>query len=71
MRPELEWQRPAAEPFADEPAADFDFVDPDVSDLPPELDFERLPRWMRSVPEQGPPDEPEFEAGSGPAADFE
>ena len=71
LRPELEWQRPPSEPFLDEPPPDFDFVDPTVSDLPPELDFEQLPRWMRAVPEQGPPEELEFQAGSGPADDWE
>ena len=56
LRPALEWQRPSEEPAADALLAgdDFQFADPDVSDLPPEIDIEQLPRWMRAVPEQGP-----------------
>ena len=43
-----------------------EFADEAASDLPPELDWAALPRWMRAVPEQGPPDEVESQAGSGP-----
>ena len=70
---QLSWQRAPAEPSLDEPQASFDsdIVDDVASDQPPEVDFEQLPRWMRAVPEQGPPDELEFEAGSGPADDWE
>ena len=65
-----EWQRPEEAPALGEPqqdpSSDLDFIDAPPSDLPPEQDVAALPRWMRSVPEQGPPDEVECEAGSGP-----
>ena len=67
-----EWTRPAAEPALDEPQLEsitgFDFMDEPTSDLPPELDWAALPRWMRAVSEQGPPEEEQCEAGSGPDA---
>ena len=46
---EFGWLRPPVKPFQDQrPAGDnFQFLDPDASDLPPELDFEQLPSWMR------------------------
>jgi hypothetical protein len=43
-----------------------DFIDAPACDLPGEVDVAALPRWMRAVPEQGPPDEQECKAGSGP-----
>jgi hypothetical protein len=48
-----------------------DFVDAAGSALPAEVDLDALPRWMKSVPEQRPPEELEFEAGSGPASDWD
>ena len=69
-RPWWEWRRPAVTPHFEPPPprfeADLEQVDEAASDLLPELDWAALPRWMRSVPEQGPPDEVECEAGSGP-----
>ena len=69
-RPWWEWRRLEAAPdFEPSPLhfeADLDSVDATPSDLPAELDWAALPRWMRAVPEQGPPDEQECEAGSGP-----
>ena len=53
------------------PVGEADFVDAAVSDLPAEVDLAALPRWMRAAPEHGPPEELEFEAGSGPANDRE
>jgi hypothetical protein len=59
----LECQCPGSEPLLDEQqaAGDFRLVDPSVSDLPPEIDFECLPRWMCAELEQGPPEDLEFE----------
>ena len=67
-----EWQRPAVTPDFEPPPPDFESP-PDqgfeaASDLPPELDWTALPRWMRAVPEQGPPEAVECDAGSGPDA---
>jgi hypothetical protein len=42
------------------PWGEADCVDATVSDLPAEVDIEALPRWMRAVPEQGPPFELKF-----------
>ena len=53
------------------PVGEADCVDAAVSDLPAEVDLAALPRWMRAAPEHGPPEELEFEAGSGPANDWE
>ena len=59
-----------AEPALDEPELSFEpsfeLTDEPTTDLPAELDVAALPRWMRAVPEQGPPEEEEWEAGSGP-----
>jgi hypothetical protein len=69
-RPWWGWTRPVAEPALDEPQPSFEpsleLTDEPASDLPSELEVAALPRWMRAVPEQGPPDEQEWEAGSGP-----
>ena len=46
-----------------------EFVDAVVSALPAEVNLSALPRWMRAVPEQGPPEELEFKARHGPAKD--
>ena len=40
-------------------------MDEPTSDLPPELAVAALPRWRQAVPEPGPTDEEECEAGSG------
>jgi hypothetical protein len=56
LRPEFEWERPPSAPFPDELSADdFQRVDLEHSDFPPEVDFEQLLGWMRAVTEQGPP----------------
>ena len=69
LQAEWDWQGPAQlEPESQVLVAP-QFVDVPTSDIPPELDF-ALPRWMRA-PEHGPPEELEFEAGSGPANDRE
>ena len=68
---EWDWQRPAQLELDSQALVEPEFVDTAVSDLPAEVDLAALPRWMRAVPEQGPPDELEFEAGRGPASDWD
>jgi hypothetical protein len=76
-RAEWDWQRPAqvqvqAELEVESQALlEPEFVEADDSDIPAEVDLSALPRWMRAVPEQGPPEELEFEAGSGPVEDWD
>jgi hypothetical protein len=74
-RAEWEWQRPAEAQAELEVESQVlvepDFADAVVSELPAEVDLDALPRWMKSAPEQGPPDELEFEAGRGPADDWD
>ena len=53
------------------PWGEADCVDATVSALPAEVDLAALPRWMRAVPEQGPPEELAFEAGRGPVEDWD
>jgi hypothetical protein len=61
----------AVSPGPSPPWGEADCVDATVSDLPAEVDLSALPRWMRAVPEQGPPEGLEFEAGRGPANDWD
>jgi hypothetical protein len=57
-----EWQRPPQLELESQALVVPEFVDA-AAGLPAEVDLEALPRWMRVVPEQGPPEKPEFEAG--------
>jgi hypothetical protein len=63
-RAEWDWQRPAQVQVEleveSQALVEPEFVDTAVSDLPAEVDLAALPRWMRAVPEQGPPEELEF-----------
>jgi hypothetical protein len=74
-RAEWDWQRPAQVQVEleveSQALVEPEFVDTAVSDLPAEVDLAALPRWMRAVPEQGPPEELEFEAGRGPAEEWD
>jgi hypothetical protein len=78
-RAEWDWQRPAEAQAQVQAELDVEsqalvepeFVDAAVSELPSEVDLAALPRWMRAGPEQGPPEALEFEAGRGPATDWD
>ena len=64
-RAEWDWQRPS------QVLVEAELVDAAVSDLPSKIDLDALPRWMTAGQEQGPPNELEFEAGRGPATDWD